>query len=268
MTEVCEMFSLRTTGIQACCLLLLTAATVSAQHRHRSGHTDLIPHNGHLDAVHHHGRHFGHSNWNYVVPHHSSHHHHGSYYVQGNGYYYTPTPVVRVTSSFQSAQLPVQVVQQPVQMQYGGYVRYEDLSGRLETEVNRLCLDMFYNYRHNPGFDQTYREAYALLEACRFVHSKEHQGDRNAIRDQVVQMDQLMHHVQGVVQQWSRLHVRQVASGGVIEKSSAVEAILHHLCYDVGIEPHGDDEPAPAPMAADELAPAPGAVISSPPPSF
>jgi hypothetical protein len=160
------------------------------------------------------------------------------------------------------------VVQQPVQLQFGGYARYEDLSGRLETEVNRLCLDMFYNYRHNPGFDQTYREAFALLEACRFVHSREHQGDRNAVRDQVVQMDQLMHHVQGVVLQWSRLHVRQVASGGVIEKCSAVEAILHHLCYDVGIEPHGDDEPAPAPEAVEEQAPVPGAIIETPPPSF
>jgi hypothetical protein len=76
-------------------------------------------------------------------------------------------------------------------------------------------------------------------------------------------MDQLMHHVQGEVAQWSRHHVRQVASGGVIEKSSAVEAILHHLCYDVGIEPHGDDEPAPAPNAGEEQAPAPGGVINS-----
>jgi hypothetical protein len=64
----------------------------------------------------------------------------------------------------------------------------------------------------------------------------------------VTQMDQLMHHVLEGIRPWSRHHSRQVASGGVIEKSSAVEAILHHLCYDVGVEPHGDDEPAPAPM--------------------
>jgi hypothetical protein len=127
---------------------------------------------------------------------------------------------------------------------------------------------MHYNYRHNPGFEESYREAYALLTAAKYVHAKEHQGDRMAIRDQVVQMDQLMHHVQGEVVQWSRHHVRQVASGGVIEKSSAVEAILHHLCYDVGIEPHGDDEPAPAPNAAEEQAPAPGGVINSAPPGF
>ncbi len=264
------MLSIRVMNIVACCFTLLTTATASAQHHHRSGHTDLVPHNGHLDAVHHHGRHFGQSNWNYVVPQQSSHHFHGSYYVQNNGYYYTPTPVVRVTSNFQTAQLPPvqQVVQQPVQLEFGGYARFEDLSGRLEIEVNRLCLDMFYNYRHNPGFDESYREAFALLEACKYVHAKEHQGDRSAIRDQVVQMDQLMHHVQEDIVQWSRQHIRQVASGGVIEKSGAVEAILHHLCYDVGIEPHGADEPAPAPNVGEEQAPAPGALIGSPPPTF
>lgn len=229
---------------------LLAANPVMAQHHHH----------------HHHGSHFGHSNWNYVVPHQNAHHHHGSYYVQDNGYYYTPTPIVRVTPSYRSAQLPP--VQVPVQLQYGGYARFEDLSGRLEAEVNRLCLDMFYNYQHNPGFQELYRDAYSLLTAAKFVHAKEHQNDRDAIREQVVQMDQLMHHVLGEIRPWSRHHSRQVASGGIIEKSSAVEAILHHLCYDVGIEPHGDDEPAPAPNVGDEQAPAPGGVIGSPPPSF
>ena len=251
------------------CLSLLIASPAIAQHRHNSGHNDVVRHNGHLDVVHHHGSHFGHSNWNYVVPHQSTQHHHGSYYVQNNGYYYTPTPIVRVAAtSYQSAQLPPQVVQQPVQMQFGGYARFEDLSGRLETEVNRLCLDMHYNYQHNPGFAEAYREAYSLLDSAKFVHAKEHQGDRDAIRHHVVQMDQLMHHVLEEIGQWSREHRRQIASGGVIEKSSAVEAVLHHLCYDVGIEPHGADEPAPAPGGGEEQAPAPGGVIDSPPPSF
>jgi hypothetical protein len=264
------MINLRTSGILAGCIALLTTASANAQHRHGSGHTDFVQHGGHVDAVHHHGRHFGHNNWNYVVPHHDAHHHNGSYYVQDNSYYYTPTPVVRVApTTIQTAELyPVQVVQKPVQLQFGGYARFEDLSGRLEVEINRLCLDMHYNYQHNPGFAEAYRDAYALLESAKFVHAKEHQGDRDAIRHHVTQMDQLMHHVLEGIRPWSRHHSRQVASGGVIEKSSAVEAILHHLCYDVGVEPHGDDEPAPAPNAVEEQAPAPGAVINSPPPGF
>ncbi|MFN5973872.1 MAG: hypothetical protein ACK48U_05455, partial [Planctomyces sp.] len=169
----------------------------------------------------------------------------------------------------QRAQLPpVLVVQKPVHWLFGGSALFEDLSGRLETDVNRLCLDMFYNYQHNPGFAETYKEAYSLLESAKFVHAKEHQGDRDAIRHHVTQMDQQMHHVLDEIRQWSRHHSRQIAAGGVIEKSSAVEAVLHHLCFDVGIEPHGADEPAPAPNAVEEQAPAPGAVINSAPPSF
>lgn len=259
ITQLCCSFA---------CSLILMATPALAQHQH--GHDHVVHHNGHHDVVHHHGRHFGHNDWNYVVPHHDSHLHSGSYYVQNQTYYYTPTPVVRVSSaSIQTAQLqPVQVVQKPVQLQFGGYARFEDLSGRLETEVNRLCLDMFYNYQHNPGFAETYKEAYSLLESAKFVHAKEHQGDRDAIRHHVTQMDQQMHHVLDEIRQWSRHHSRQIAAGGVIEKSSAVEAVLHHLCFDVGIEPHGADEPAPAPNAVEEQAPAPGAVINSAPPSF
>ncbi len=90
------MINPRTSGILAGCVALLTAASASAQHRHGSGHTDIARHRGHVDVVQHHGSNFGHSNWNYVVPHHDAQHHSGTYYVQDNSYYYTPTPVVRV----------------------------------------------------------------------------------------------------------------------------------------------------------------------------
>lgn len=253
-------------GLAACSAVLVSGRADAQIHRH--GHNDLVQHGNHLDVVHHHGRHFGNSNWNYVVPsYHGGHQHTGSFYVQGNVHYYTPTPIVRVSATeYQSAQLPPVQVAQPIQLQFGGFARCEDLAGRLETEANRLCLDMFYNYQHNPGFQEVYKEAYSLLESAKYVHAKQHQGDREAIRHHVTQMDGLLHHVQGELQQWSRHHVRQVAVGGIIEKSSAVEAILHHLCYDVGIEPHGDDEPAPAPAFGEEQAPAPGGVINSPPP--
>ncbi len=87
-------------------------------------------------------------------------------------------------------------------------------------------------------------------------------------RAELIPIDELMHHVLEEIVQWSRQICRQSASGGIIEKSSAVEAVLHHLCYDVGIEPHGDDEPAPAPNGGEEQAPAPGGVINSSPPGF
>jgi hypothetical protein len=37
------------------------------------------------------------------------------------------------------------------------------------------------------------------------------------------------------IRPWSRHHSRQIASGKVIEKSSAAEAILHHLTYKVAL---------------------------------
>lgn len=237
--------------------LLMPASAALAQHHHQNVH-------------HHHGSHFGHSNWNYVVPHYDSHHHHGSYYVQDNAYYYTPTPVTRIISGPQTASVvPVQVVEKPVALTFGGYARCEDLAGRLATDANRLCLDMHYNYQHNPGFAATYREAFDLLQAAKYVHAKEHQGDREAIRQQVTNMDRLFHHVQEEMARWTRHHHRQVASGGVIEKSSSVEALLHHLCYDVGVEPHHDgEEAAPAPGVGEESAPPPAGTISSPPPAI
>ena len=251
------------------CSAMLMATAADAQFNGR-GHDHVMHHGNHDHVVHHHGSNFGNNNWNYVVPaNHGVHQHSGSFYVQGNAHYYTPTPIVRINpATIQTAHLhPVQAAQ-PVQMEFGGFARCEDLAGRLETEANRLCLDMFYNYQHNPGFQETYKEAYSLLESAKFIHAKQHQGDRDAIRHHVTQMDGLLHHVQGELQPWSRNHSRQVGFGGIIEKSSAVEAILHHLCYDVGIEPHGDDEPAPAPGLGEEQAPAPGAVINSSPPGF
>jgi hypothetical protein len=244
------------------CALSLPASTAIAQHHHRHHHHQII-HN-------HHGSHFGHNNWSYVVPHSEAHHHHGSYYVHNNGYFYTPTPVARMITGTQTAAVtPIQVVEKPVSLTFGGFGRCDDLAGRLVTDANRLCLDMHYNYQHNPGYAGTYREAFDLLQAAKYVHAKEHQGDREAIRRQVTNMDQLFHRVQQEMRSWSRQHRRQIASGGVIEKCSNVEALLHHLCYDVGIEPHNaDEEQAPPPSPVEESAPAPAGTISTSPPSI
>jgi hypothetical protein len=210
-------------------------------------------HHGHHH--HHHGSHFGHGNWSYVVPHNHHHHHHGAYYTANNAYYYTPTPIVRVVSS-QPVQIPV--VQQPVQIQYGGFARCDDLSGRLETALNELCLDLHYNYQHNAGYAHTYREAYETLQHAKYIHAKEHQGDREAIRGTVGKLDEQFHHVQEELAQWTRQVRRPIGTGEVMQKVSAAEAVMHHLCYDVGIKPHDTEgEQAPPPAGGIEQAPPP-----------
>ncbi|SFJ43114.1 hypothetical protein [Planctomicrobium piriforme] len=235
-------------------VLSLGASVSLAQHHHHHGG------GGHYPTYH--GSHYGHSNWNYVVPHqsHYSGHNHGTYYVQGNGYYYTPTAVVQ-TASYPQTSYVQPVVQQPVQLQYGGFANCEDLAGRLEVEANNLCLDLYYNYQGNPGYKEVYREAYQILQAAKFAHASEHQGNRDAIRRQVAELDQLFHHVQAEVATLQRQPNRQIGLGGVIQKSTAMEAILHHLAYTVGVEPHS---------AQPEVAPPPGGggqqIETAPPP--
>ncbi len=230
------------------CLMLAAAwvpGIASAQHHHHH-------------KSHHHGSHYGHSNWSYVVPHAHQHHHHGAYYVANNAYYYTPTPVVRVVQTQNPAFNPLPVVQQSVQLQYGGFARCDDLSGRLETALNALCLDLHYNYQHNQGFAHTYREAYGVLQLAKAIHAKEHQGDREFIRGTVGTLDEQFHHVQEEIAPWTRQVLRPVGIGEALEKTSAAEALMHHLCYDVGIKPHDtSDEQAPPPAGGLEQAPPP-----------
>jgi len=68
-------------------------------------------------------------------------------------HYYTPSPIVPVTSTgfdssgggqFAGGPIPVQ---EPVQLVFGGYNRHRDLAGRLAYHANAMCLDLHYNYR-------------------------------------------------------------------------------------------------------------------------
>ena len=126
------------------CAVLVMPSLAIAQHHHHH-------------KTYHHGSNWGHSNWSYVIPSHSHYgnQHHGSYYVTGKNYYYTPSSVTYSTSMNVAPAPP----RDPVQLQFGGFSRCEDLSGRLESEVNNFCLDLHYNYQHNPGFGESYREA-------------------------------------------------------------------------------------------------------------
>lgn len=223
-------------------LLLLLSSLMSptmaiAEPHHHDG--------GHSHSKYHSGSHWGHSNWSYVVPTHAHYgrHHRGTYYVAGSNYFYTPTAV-----SYTTAMTVAPPPQAPVQMRFGGFGHCEDLAGRLETDVNQFCLDLHYNYQHNPGFRETYAEAYQMLQAVKYVHAKEHQGDRAEIARQVQSIDSLFHHVQEEVAGLNRHQHRQVGNGDAVMKTQTIEALLHHLAYDVGVEPHSvEEEQAPPP---------------------
>lgn len=229
-------------------VLTTTGGLALAQHDH--GH-------GHARAPVHHGTYFGHRDWNYVVPHHSTYA--GAYYSTGDAHYYTPAQIVPVGPPVQgiAVQPPPVTALKPVELTFDGFSRYQDLAGRLDAAVNLLCLDMHYNYRHNPRFAQIYGEAYGVLQAAKFIHGKEHQGDQDTIRRRMTEVDRLFHHVQGEVAGWTREPVKPIGPETLQAKAAGVEAILHHLCFDVGVKPH--EQPA-------EVAPPPPVEEAPPPP--
>lgn len=129
---------------------------------------------------------------------------------------------------------------------YGEFSHTEDIVSRLEYTSNELCVDLYYNYRHNPGFTETYPEAYRILQTAKFIHSAEHLNERDAIRSKLQGLDALFHHVEEDVRGWSRIHQRQVGTLGIIRKMEVVEELLHHLMHDSGVEASIGDGAPPA----------------------
>lgn len=164
----------------------------------------------------------------FILPH-IDQHRHGSYYVQNGTSYYYPQTISNNAQYYTTAR--------PVAVTFGGFAHVEDLASRLESETNDLCYDMHYNYSHNPGYDQTYREAYHLYRVAEFIHAAEHISDRDAIRGKLAGMDKLFHHIRDDIRDWSRHHHRQVGPYGFNTRLDVIESVLHHLMTDVGVRP-------------------------------
>lgn len=223
------------------------------------GSHGVIPSNGGAHIDHHdhivrdrHGHVIGrehhdvvHNNWSHIVPNTIRGYSTGQYYVQGDNYYYAPPAGQHVAA-------------RPAIVPFGGFTQYSDLSGRLETLVNEILLDMHHNYSHNPGFTETYREGYELLGVAKFIHAAEHNNDREAMRSKLLGTDRLFHHIQDDVRGWTRIHHRQIGTLGLISKIEIVESTLHHLMNDVGVSESGQ---APPPNSAGG-----GGVEQAPPP--
>lgn len=186
--------------------------------RHQQGHVLHDPH-GRRVVDHH-------DDYHYVVP---AHQNHGTFYTYQDARYYTPPAVSRR-----------QTVYRPAAVEYGGFSHVEELSTRLEQAANSLCLDLYYNYRHNPGFRETYREAYQILTKAKYVHGSEHSGDKEAIRQTLSSIDNQFHHVVSDLEGWTRDVHRPVGHGDIGPKIAETEALIHHLMYDVGVQPEHD----------------------------
>jgi hypothetical protein len=135
----------------------------------------------------------------------------------------------------------------PPQVTFGAYSHVDELASRLEVLMNETCLDIYYNYSHNPGFAETYSEAYSLYQTARYIHASEHNYDRNTIRQQIGGADALFHHIQQDVQGWSRAPNRQIGTLGILTKMEMTEETIHHLMEDLGVAATPGLEEPPAP---------------------
>lgn len=207
---------------------------------------------GHVTGVQHHDvLHSGsHSGLSYQIPAFQSYI--GRYYVDNGVEYYVPTA---------PPNSHVHVVAKPAVVEFGGFARYQDLSGRLETLANELLVDLHYNYQHNAGFSETYREAYQLLEVAKFIHAADHNRDGEAMREKLAAMDPLFHHIQNDVKGWSRVHRKQVGTLGVATKMEMIEATLHHLMNDIGVS---ETAASPSPSSANQAV----VIEQAPPPTL
>lgn len=233
----------------------LFLATGTAPAQHRGGFSG-----GRVPAYH--GVYYGHTNWNYVVPHRPAYA--GGCYSVGQTHYYTPAPVMSVFAApsvgaasgvpTPSAPPPGFEVQKPVELTFGGFSRYQDLAGRLVIDVNALCLDMHHNYQGNKNF----ADAYGALQAAKYLQGKEHNDDCAAIGKSVNEIHRLFHHVIDETRGWTRTARRQVGTDAMEEKMAGVEAVLHHLAYDAGIKQEEPVAGAAMPVVdAGEQAPPP-----------
>jgi len=174
--------------------------------------------------------------------------HHGHYEADLYRTVLRPAPVLEVPPS-------------PSEIHFGACEHVDELAAELEVLMNELCLDLYYNYSHNPGFQETYAEAYSLYQTARFIHAAEHNFDRVTVQRQLGGADALFHHVQDDVRGWTRIPRRQIGALGIIAKINFAEEALHHLMDDVGVSalPIREEPPVPALLeqAALSVPPAP-----------
>lgn len=228
----------------------MTATPAMAQHHHGGGnygggyqgggHYDYHPghydrHNGHWDY------HPGHYDWH--DPHHDGWDHVQPSYVRPSRPTYVSPPR---TAYFGETNHPHDHVTRRIT--YGGFSHIDDLAIELEERMNTLCLELHYNYQHNPGFNETYREAYEMLTMAEYIHGQEHAGNREEIRRAVLDLDGLFHHVESDVAHWTSHHHRRIGHGGLMTKLGDVERTLHHLMEDVGAQPGGLNSGATEPL--------------------
>lgn len=154
----------------------------------------------------------------------------GTFYTHENTHYYTPYQASGGPGRPQSAQRPVAI-------QFGSFRYHEELTDRLVALTKDLCLEMHHNYRDNRGFNRTYAKAYELMETAKFLNNREQRGDHRAMQRSSPKLDSLFHDVESDVRDWRSSERRSFGRMSLPARMEEMEAVIHHLLFDLGVKP-------------------------------
>ena len=139
----------------------------------------------------------------------------GSYYVESGHCYFQPQAGQR------------QLIEK------GSFARVDDLATRLEYEASLACIDMNDNYRQNPGYAKTYKEAFQLYELAHELNASAQKSDRTAVTENLEKVGPLLDSVRKDTNGWSRHQHEQHGQGGLQAKLDRLASLSHHLSIDV-----------------------------------
>ena len=196
------------------------------------------------------GRPLGFYRWNLFQPHyrfivpHYNRFYRGSYFVDNSVYYYTPETYVVQGATNVPDQPP-----EPVQVVFGEATYSQDLAGRFERLLNDVALELHYNYRNNPDFDNAYRMTYDLLLNAKDILAAADQGDTQQVANQLYGLDQLFYLVFDQIADFERTEQKPIGEDDLLTKMAWAESTLQHLMHDAGVEPSFEvvEEDAPTP---------------------
>jgi hypothetical protein len=209
---------------------------------------------GTVQAQHHH--HYVNPTYQYGG--HTHGHYHQNYYAQDQHYHVYSSPMV-----------------------YAARTHVDTLAIDLKYAANRIAWDMYENYTSNPGYRDTYREAYKMLQDAKHIytlvydeqyHLHQHPGGVDHIATDLRDISALYQHIQQDIARWSPTVYNPYHDAGLLHaKMQKFGEVLNHIMADYGIQAPVSTGPAaptgpttqidpPAPSAG----PTPGFAPSAP----
>lgn len=171
-------------------------------------------------------------------------HYHQNYYAQDQHYHVYSSPIT-----------------------YAARTHLDTLASDLKYAANRVAWDMYENYTANPGYRETYREAYKMLQDAKHIytlvydeqyHLHQHPGGVDHIATDLRDILALYQHIQQDIARWSPTIYNPYHDAGLLHaKMQKFGEVLNHILADYGI---------PAPVAGAPAAPS--ASLDPPTPQY